>query len=379
MGVPMFDIGYNLGPQERAALLQRFAAVLEHGRFLNGPELGELEERLAAFLGVPHAIACSNGSDALVLALRAADVGPGDEVVLPAFTFFATAGAVARLGATPVFADVEPHSLLLDRQSAASKCGPRTKAVLPVHLFGMAAPIAPLRAAVEAAAGHPVAVVEDAAQAIGAAAPEGPIGGLGLVAAWSCFPTKNLGACGDAGFVTTTDAGRAARIRRLREHGGGQQYHHDEVGYNFRLDSLQAAALSERLPQLPAWNAAREESARHYGELLEKHGLAGCVQPPPHVAGRIYHQYVVRAARRDALRAALTAAGIGSAVYYPVPLHLQPCFAGLGGRPGDLPESERAAQEVLALPIHPGVRPEQREEVIEGFAAFYRGASMPVR
>jgi dTDP-4-amino-4,6-dideoxygalactose transaminase len=371
MGVPFFDIGYNLGPDEKEALLRRWAAVLDHGRFINGPEVGELEARLSEFLGVEHVIACSNGSDALVLALRAAGVEPGDEVVVPAFSFFATAGAVARLGAVPVFADIDPVSYCLDPADAAARTTARTRAVMPVHLYGRCAPTGALQAAVDAAAGRPVALVEDAAQAVGAAGPEGPCGGLGLTAGFSCFPTKNLGACGDAGFVTTRDAEVAARIRRLREHGGGVQYHHDEVGYNFRHDTLQAAALLERLPQLLAYHAARTESAAHYDQLIAEHGLDQSVTAPEPFPGHVYHQYVVRAPRREELRAFLGDRGIGSAVYYPSPLHLQPCFSHLGGKPGDLPECERAAAEVLALPIHPGVTATQRVEVVEALAAFY--------
>lgn len=372
MAVPFFDIHYNLGPDQRAAILRRWQAVLEHGKFILGPEVADLEQKLCAFLGVPHVVGCSNGSDALVLALRALDVGPGDEVIVPAFTFFATAGAVARTGATPVFADIERAHPCLSVPDAARRVTARTKAVIPVHLFGQAAPIAPLRAALARAAGRDIPVLEDAAQAIGTASPEGAIGGLGRIAAWSCFPTKNLGALGDAGFVSTTDAALAARVRALREHGGTKTYFHDEVGYNFRMDALQAAALSERLPHLPEWNAARVVSAWHYRELLDRHGLAEVVTPPEITPGHVFHQYVVRAQQRDALRAALTEAGIGSAVYYPLPLHLQPCFARQGGKPGDLPEAERAAAEVLALPIHPGVTAAQREEVVAAMAGYYR-------
>lgn len=373
MAVPFFDIHYNLGPAERAAILRRWEAVLGHGKFILGPEVAELEQKLAAFLGVPHVIGCSNGSDALVLCLRALGVGPGDEVIVPPFTFFATGGAVARVGATPVFADIEPRSYCLSPAAAAQRVTARTKAVMPVHLFGQAASIGPLRAAVEAAAGRPVPIIEDAAQAIGTASPEGPIGGLGRVAGWSCFPTKNLGALGDAGFVTTPDEAVAARVRALREHGGTKTYFHDEVGFNFRMDALQAAVLNERLPHLATWNAARVASARHYGELFRAYGLLEEITPPESAPGHVYHQYVVRASRRDELRAALTAAGIGNAVYYPLPLHLQPCFAHLGGRAGDCPQAERAAREVLALPIHPGITAAQREEVVAGIAAFYRG------
>ncbi len=377
MPVPFFDIRYNLGPEEAERLLQRWKAILDHGRFIQGPEVAELEDKLARFLGVAHVLSCSNGSDALVLALRAAGVEPGDEVIVPAFSFFATAGAVARLGAVPVFADIDPLSYCLDPASAASQAGPRTKAVLPVHLYGQPAPIEALRAAVDAAAGRPIAVVEDAAQAVGAASAEGPCGGLGATAAFSCFPTKNLGACGDAGFVSTNDPALADRMRRLREHGGGVQYYHDEVGYNFRQDSLQAAALIERLEHLLEYNAARRETAAHYDQLIEEAGLRETLAAPALSPGHVFHQYVVRAPQREELRAALNERGIGSAVYYPLPLHLQPCFASLGGAEGQLPECERAAREVLALPIHPGIDAAQRVEVIEAVASFYACPSRP--
>ncbi len=370
MGVPFFDIQYNLGPEEKEGLLRRWAAILEHGRFINGPEVAELEDHLARFLGVEHALTCSNGSDALVLALRAAGVEPGDEVIVPAFSFFATAGAVTRLGAVPVFADIDPVSYCIDPASAAAKTGPRTKAVMPVHLYGRPAEIGPLRAAVDGAAGREVVVVEDAAQAVGAASPEGPCGGLGATAAFSCFPTKNLGACGDAGFVTTRDPELAERMRRLREHGGGQQYLHDEVGYNFRHDTLQAAALLERLDHLLEYNAARREGAGHYHQLFADRGLDEQLVLPEITPGHVFHQYVVRSRDRDGLQQALQAAGVGCAVYYPLPLHLQPCFADLGGTAGDLPESERAAAEVLALPIHPGITGEMRVEVADAVAGY---------
>lgn len=378
MAVPFFDIHYNLSPDEREAVLRRWREVLEHGRFIHGPEIPELEEKLAAFLGVGHVVGCSNGSDALVLALRAAGVGAGDEVIVPAFTFFATGGAVARLGAVPVFADVDPDTLLLTPEAAAAQAGPRTRAVVPVHLYGRPAPIGPLRAAVETAAGRGVAVVEDAAQAVGAASPEGPVGGLGDTAAWSCFPTKNLGALGDAGFTTTESAERAERMRSLRDH-GGQGYHHHEVGANFRLDTLQAAVLLERLPHLLEWNAARVESAGRYRELFERHGLLGKVRLPEIVPGHVFHQYVIQTPGRDELRAALEERGVGTAIYYPLPLHLQPCFAHLGGKPGDLPVCERAAREVLALPVHPGITPEQQEEVVAGITAWVQTATQPAR
>ena len=379
MPVPFFDIHYNLDETARRGILARWARVLEHGGFVNGPEVRELEGALKALLGVRHALGCSNGSDALVLCLRALDVGPGDEVIVPSFTFFATAGAVARVGATPVFADIDPATFCLDPKSAAAQVTPRTKAVIPVHLYGRAAELPAIRAAVDKAAGRRIALIEDAAQAIGAAHPSYTVGAYGEAAGWSFFPTKNLGAPGDAGFVTTEDDARAERMKRLREHGGGRQYHHDEVGYNFRMDSLQAAGLLHQLPRLVEFNAARREGAAHYARLLREAGLdatsGGPITPPDINPGHVVHQYVVRARERDRLRAFLTERKIGCAVYYPLGLHLQPCFAHLGGKAGQLPRTERACDEVLALPIYPGVTRAQREEVVGGIAACYATAA----
>ena len=371
MAVPFFDIHYNLDADTRRALLARWQRILEHGGFVNGPEVRELEAALAAFLGVPHVVCCSNGSDALVLALRGAGVGPGDEVLVPAFTFFASAGAVARTGAVPVFCDIDPATFLLDAADAAARITPRTKAVMLVHLYGRAGDALALGEQLSQAAGRPIAVLEDAAQAIGAAHPAGPVGGMGVAAGWSCFPTKNLGAPGDAGFATTADPQVAAHMARLREHGGGRQYYHDEVGYNFRMDSLQAAGLLQQLPRLVEFNAARRAGAEHYRALFADAGLLDRVELPADHPGHVYHQFVLRVdgGRRDGVAAGLRERGIATAVYYPLALHLQPCFAALGGRPGMLPESERATAEVLALPIHPGITPQQREEVVAGFAA----------
>ena len=370
MGVPFFDIHYNLNESTRARILKRWEDILAHGRFVNGPEIEELEGSLADFLGVPHVVGCSNGSDALVLALRAAGVTPCSEVIVPTFTFFASAGAVARIGCTPVFADIDPETFLLCPDSVASLVTERTAAVMPVHLYGRAVDIPSLRAKVDAVAGRKVAIVEDAAQAVGAVDAAGPCGGLGEAAGFSCFPTKNLGATGDAGFATTTDADRAARMRALRQHGGGRQYYHDEVGYNFRMSCLQAASLLEHLPHLVEWNAARATGAEHYEQLFRESGIAEVVLPE-RVPGHVYHQYVVRTPRRAELQAWLGEHGVGSAVYYPLPLHLQPCFAELGGEVGQLPHAERAAEEVLALPIYPGASAEQRQDVVAVISAFY--------
>ncbi len=371
MAVPFFDVQYNLEPAVKDELLARWRKVLDHGFFVNGPEITELETALAEFLGVPHVVACSNGSDALVLALKAAGVEPGDEVIVPSFTFFATAGSVARLGATPIFADIDPRTYNICIDSAASLVTERTKAVMPVHLYGRPVDVGALKAAVEKAAGREILIVEDAAQAVGAVHHDGPCGGLGITAGFSCFPTKNLAASGDAGFTTSTCEESAERMRRLRQHGGGRQYYHDEVGFNFRLSALQAATLMQHLPRLVEWNAARYQGAQHYQELFDAAGIGDDILTPEIIPGHVFHQYVIRTTRRDELMDYLRSKEIGCAVYYPLPLHLQPCFAHLGGQEGQLPAAEAAAKEVLALPIYPGVTGEQREEVVSAIAAAF--------
>ncbi|MBT7012444.1 MAG: hypothetical protein HN961_05960, partial [Planctomycetes bacterium] len=300
MKVPFFDVRYNLGDEDKKAILERWSALLDHGSFVNGPEIAELESALASFLGIEHVVACSNGSDALVLALRACDIGPGDEVILPAFTFFATAGAVARIGAVPVFADVAPVTYLMTPETAAARASAKTKAILPVHLYGCPLDVSAVRAAVESVVGHSVMVVEDSAQAVGAVHETGTVGALGDASAFSCYPTKNLGATGDAGFVTTLDAERADRMRALRQHGGGRAYFHDEVGFNFRQSGLQAAALLHHLPRLTEHNTARRCGAEHYYQLASDLGLGESIQMPQSHPGHVFHQFVIRTPQRDA-------------------------------------------------------------------------------
>jgi dTDP-4-amino-4,6-dideoxygalactose transaminase len=332
-------------------LRQAFDETLESGRFVMGPAVERFEESLAAAVGAPHAVGVSSGTDALLALMTALDVGPGDEVITTPFTFFATAGAIARRGATPVFADIEPASFNLDPSAVAAAVTERTVGVVPAHLFGQTAEMDPL---VELADQRGLWVVEDAAQAIGARYRGRSAGTLARAAALSFFPAKNLGALGDAGAVLTGDGELAVRVRALREHGAAPKYHHRVVGGNFRLDALQAALLQVKLPLLAGWQQGRRRVAGRYAELLG--GIEGLVLPVE-LDGRVhvYNQYVVRAGhgRRDDLRDALVEAGIGCAVYYPEPLHLQPCFASLGHRRGDLPEAERAAREALALPIDP--------------------------
>ncbi|HVV81869.1 MAG TPA: DegT/DnrJ/EryC1/StrS family aminotransferase [Kofleriaceae bacterium] len=340
----------------RPAVDQAVARVLDSGVFIGGPEVEGLERELAAALGVRHVVGVSSGTDALLVVAMALGWGPGDEVVTTPLSFFATVGAILRLGARPVFADVDER-LLLDPQAAAAAVTPHTRAVLPVHLFGLRASPAPVA----------VPIVEDAAQAIGSGPPRG------LAATLSFFPTKNLGALGDGGAVLTDDDALAARLALLRRHGAEARYHHVAVGGNFRLDALQAAVLRAKLPHLAAWTEARRAHAARYRRLFASAGLAGAeLTLPPDEPGHVYHQFVVRAAARDRLRAHLTAAGIGSEVYYPSPLHLQPVLAALGYRAGACPRAEAACSDVLALPIHPALTDGAIEQVVAAVKAFYR-------
>jgi dTDP-4-amino-4,6-dideoxygalactose transaminase len=359
--------------------------VLESQSFVLGPEVEALERELAGYCEARFAIGCGSGSDALLLALQALGVGPGDEVIAPSFTFFATAGSVARLGARPVFADVDPATYAIDPDAvreAATRCR-RLRAIVPVHLYGRPVDIDALESLARELG---VPLVEDAAQAIGARDASGRrVGGRGRVACFSFYPTKNLGGAGEGGLLTTDDAGLAERLRRLRVHGSSQRYVHEEIGMNARLDAIQAAVLRVKLRRLEAWNAARARHARAYDEAFAKAGAAPSSEPlatgglplrtpapvlPPAV--HVYHQYVVRvpAERRDGLRAHLDSRGVGTDVYYPIALHQQRCFADLGTR--SLPETERACREVLALPIYPELGDAQRAWVIESVLAFLR-------
>ncbi len=368
--VPLLDLAAQyrtIAPELEAAAL----AVLRSQQYVLGEAVASFERAVAQYLDVPHAIGVASGSDALLLALMALGVEPGDEVVTSPFSFFATASAITRLGATPVFADIAPGDFLLDPAATRAAITARTRAILPVHLYGQC--VDP-RAFAEIASEQRIPVVEDAAQAIGAARDGQRAGAMGAIGCFSFYPTKNLGAAGDAGLVTTADDGLAERVRRLRLHGSVRRYEHVEVGINSRMDALQAAVLRVKLKHLDAWSEARARHAATYGELLAAAGLEGLVTPPSVAPGarHVFHQYVVRAKRRDELREHLGRAGIGSEVYYPIPLHLQECFASLGYRRGDLPEAERAADQVLALPMYPELTPEQLRRVVEAIAAFYR-------
>jgi dTDP-4-amino-4,6-dideoxygalactose transaminase len=328
---------------------ERIGEVLDSGVFILGPNVEAFEREAAAYLGVPRSVGVANGTDALVLALDAMEIGPGDEVVCPAFTFYATAEAIARRGATPVFADIDPATLNLDPEDVAARITPRTRALMPVHLFGRVMPLGGL-----AELGLPI--VEDAAQAFGAPG----VAQVGALSTFSFFPTKNLFGLGDGGLVASTDEALADRIALLRFHGSREKKNFEAVGYNSRLDEIQAAVLRLFLGQLEGWNGARREAAARYEEL----GLGELCELPPDEPGHVYHMYVVRSPERDRLREALTAAGIGNAAYYVTPLHLQAALRYLGWSEGSLPETERAARENLALPMWAGIPAETQERVV---------------
>jgi dTDP-4-amino-4,6-dideoxygalactose transaminase len=347
--IPLVDVKAQYAPLI-PELEGRFSAVLESGRFIFGPEVEAFESEAAAFLGVPHAVGVANGTDALIVSLDAMGIGCGDEVICPAFTFYATAEAIARVGATPVFADIDPATHNLDPEDVASRITPRTKAIVAVHLFGRPAPLAELQEL-----GLPI--VEDAAQAFGA----GGVAQVGICSTFSFFPTKNLFALGDGGLIACLDDEVAARVRKLRFHGSRDKQTFELVGLNSRLDAVQAAMLRVFLPQLPGWNAARREAAARYAEL----GLGEVVELPEDDPGHVYHLYVVRSSRRAEIATALAEQGIASASYYVTPLHLQPAMEYLGWTRGSLPETERAAEENLALPMWGGIDRETQERVVE--------------
>jgi len=345
---PLVDVRAQYAPLLEE-IKTRMAEVLDSGTFILGPNVRAFEEEAATYLGVPQTVGVANGTDALVLALDALEIGPGDEVICPAFTFYATAEAIARRGATPVLADIDPATLNLDPEDVAARITDRTKALMPVHLFGRPAPLGEL-----AALGLPI--VEDAAQAFGA---EG-VAKVGALSTFSFFPTKNLFALGDGGLVAATDEELADRIALLRFHGSRQKKEFEAVGYNSRLDELQAAVLRLFLGELDGWNGARREAAARYEEL----GLGELCELPADEPGHVYHMYVVRSPERDRFHEALAAAGIGHASYYVTPLHLQPALRYLGWKEGSLPETERAAAENLALPMWAGIPAETQERVV---------------
>jgi dTDP-4-amino-4,6-dideoxygalactose transaminase len=362
MQVPMLDLQAQYRPI-RDDVLDVVTRVCDSQRFIMGPEVEGLERDLAAYLGVTHAVGVSSGTDALLLAMMALGIGPGDEVVTSTYSFFATAGCVARLGATPVFVDIDPATYNIDPAATAAAVTPRTRAIIPVHLYGQSADLGPLLDVADRAG---VPLIEDAAQAIGATYEGRMVGGFGRAGCFSFFPSKNLGAFGDGGLVATNDDSLAASLRRMRVHGADRQYYHQVIGGNFRLDALQAAILRVKLPHLAGWTEARRRNAARYDRLFADFGLAGRVTLPVTAPGRhhIFNQYVVRVPGRDAVKAHLESRQVGCAIYYPVPFHEQACFAYLGYRTGQFPHAESAARETLALPIYGELTAAQQHYVV---------------
>jgi dTDP-4-amino-4,6-dideoxygalactose transaminase len=343
--------------------------VLRSGRWALGPRVEAFEQEMAAYLGARHAIGVASGSDALILALLALDIGPGDEVITTPSTFIATATAITRIGAVPVFADVREDDLLLDAAAVEKVITNKTRAILPVHLYGQCVDGEAFDALARL---HRLPIVEDACQAVGATRGIVRAGAFGELAAFSFYPTKNLSAAGDAGLVTTNDERLDKRVRRLRDHGSDVRYEHIEVGLNSRLDAVQAAILSVKLKRLDGWTQARNRIADAYVRLFGEAGLGTRIRPLARHGGRhVFHQFMVRAERRDELRAHLAEKGIGSEVYYPIPLHLQECFTPLGYREGDFPIAEQAARELVALPVHPDLADADVERVVSAIADFY--------
>jgi len=365
--VPQLDLAAQyaaVGPEIRAAIDR----VLVSQQFILGREGAALESEIAQLCGVGHGVGLASGTDALILALRACGVRPGDEVLLPPFTFVATGSAVSALGAKPVFADILPSTFNLDPAELERRVTPRTRAIVVVHLYGLAADMDPVLAFARA---HKLPVIEDAAQAIGASYKGKPAGSIGDAACLSFYPTKNLGAYGDAGMAVTNSESLAARLRTLRNHGQTGKYVSSEPGLNSRLDEIQAAILRVKLAHLPEWQRARQAHAAEYTKRMAN--ISGVTTPAiPAGCEHVFHQYTIRVPRRDALQQFLAERKIGSTVYYPVPLHLQPLYASLGHKPGDFPECERAAQEALSLPLYPELRCEQIARVTSAIEEFFR-------
>lgn len=370
--VPLLDVSRGNSPL-REEILAAIARVCDSGGFVFGPDCQQLEESVASLCDVRYGIGCASGSDALLLSLMALNVGPGDEVIVPSFTFFATASCVWRLGARPVFVDIDPQNYNIDPRLVEAAITPATKAIIPVHLFGQCADMAAFD---QIGQRYNVTIIEDAAQAIGAGCRSGQAGGLGDLGCFSFYPTKNLGGYGDGGMITTNREDLAESIRRLRNHGMHPRYYHADVGVNSRLDSIQAAVLNVKLAHLQLWTGMRRANAQRYTAMLSDAGLADPLILPNEAAGNyhVWNQYTVRVAgdRRDALRAHLGETKIGSEIYYPVPLHQQKCFAELG-HTAELPETERAAREVLSLPIFPELTPVEQQRVVARIKDFYRG------
>jgi dTDP-4-amino-4,6-dideoxygalactose transaminase len=371
MNVPMLDLVAQYSAI-KDAVVPAMMKVVETQQFIMGPAVPQLEIEVARLSHAKHGIGCASGTDALLLPLKALNLKPGDEVITTPFTFFATAGTIHNAGGTPVFVDIQPDTFNIDPVAVKRAITPRTRAIVPVHLYGQMADMMELMAVATA---RGIKLIEDAAQAIGARRKmdgEWRVAGeLGWVTGYSFFPSKNLGAWGDGGMMVTSDDAAADRLKKLRLHGGAKQYHHDEVGTNSRLDTLQAAVLLAKLPYLAQWSAKRREHASYYTKALAE---LRQVKPPDVDAANehIFHQYTLRAERRDELQAHLKKEGIGHAVYYPIPLHRQPCFAYLGYKDGSLPQAEQASREAISLPIYPELTRAQLDRVIDAIRGFYR-------
>jgi dTDP-4-amino-4,6-dideoxygalactose transaminase len=374
MSIPLLDLKAQFAPL-RDEINAAIHEVVGSQAFVLGPVVEGFEQELARHVGVAHAVGCASGTDALILALAALGVGPGDEVLTTPFSFFATASCAYRVGACPTFADIDDGTFNLDPAALEAALGPRTRAILPVHLFGQCADLQPILAC-GAARGIPV--VEDAAQALGAAYGSRAAGAWGAIGCYSFFPSKNLGGFGDGGMIVTDDPSLAERLRLLRVHGARTTYEHLFVGWNSRLDAIQAAVLRVKLAHLDRWSRERAANAERYDRWLGECGLVqnGQIRLPARLprSTHIFNQYTLRVERRDALAAALRAEGIGHAIYYPIPLHLQPCFRDLGHGPGSFPRAERAAAEVISLPIYPELPRESQERVVDTLRRFYAGS-----
>lgn len=376
MQVPLLDL------KAQYAIIRRdiesaITEVMESQHFILGPKVEACEALIAKYSNCSHAVGVTSGSDALIVCLMAENIGPGDEVITTPYTFFATAGAIDRVGATPVFVDIDPETYNIDASQIAAKLTAKTRAIIPVHLYGQMADMDPI---MDLAKLHNLIVIEDAAQAIGSEYKSRRAGSIGHYGCFSFFPSKNLGAAGDGGMIVTNDQGRAERLKVLRAHGSKPKYFHKVVGGNFRLDALQAAIVAAKLPYLDSWTAARQRNARLYDQLFTEAGLAQPeasfqrVQLPRVATNRhIYNQYVIRVQRRDQLQGFLKKKGVGTEVYYPVPMHMQECFAYLGQAEGAFPESERAAKETVAIPVYPELTETQQRYVVECIKEFFVG------
>ena len=370
--IPLLNLQAQYRPI-RDEIMAAIARVIDSQQFILGEEVRKLEEAIAAYCHTAYAIGCASGSDALFLALLALGIGPGDEVLTTPYTFFATAGEISRVGAVPAFVDIDEHTYNLDTGRLADRLAthPKIRAILPVHLFGGCADMDPI---CELAQQHGIPVIEDAAQAIGAEYRGRRAGSMGRIGCFSFYPTKNLGACGDGGMLTTSDSQLATRLRALRVHGSTNKYVHEWIGANSRLDAIQAAVLRVKLPYLEEWSAGRQRNAEHYRTRLAASGIPVVpLAPAPYQTRHVYNQFTVRCADRDNLRSFLQGCGIGSEIYYPLPLHLQPCYSELGYQRGDFRVSERLAAESLSLPVQAELTPEDIGYICDSIESFHAG------